>query len=362
MTRPALGGEHEVGRRRVVAHGQHLGDLLARLERHHVGDVLALAVAAGIRQLVGLGAVDPAEVGEEEQPVVRGRGEEVVDHVLAAQRGPAHALAAAPLRAVRVDPGALGVAATGDRDDDVLLGDEVLHRHVTVERHDLRAPVVAELPDDLGELLGDDVALATRLGEDVGEVEDHRLELVVVVDDLLALEGGQAAQLHVEDGLGLHLVDVEQRHQPGARLVDGGRAPDQCDDLVEGVERLEQAAQDVDALLGLAQPVRGAALDDVELVVDPVPDERVDRQGARHAVDQREHVGAEVGLQLGVLEEVVEHDLADAVALEHDDQALAGAARGLVADVGDAREPAVLDVLGDLLGQAVGVDLRRAAR
>ena len=182
-------------------------------------------------------------------------------------------------------------------------------------------------------------------------------ELVVVVDDLLALQGREPAQLHVEDRLGLQLVDLEQPHEPGARRVDGGRAADERDDLVERVERLEQAAQDVDALLGLAQAVGRAALDDVELVVDPVPDERVDRQGARHAVDEGEHVRAEVGLQLGVLEEVVEHDLGDGIPLEHDDEALAGAARGLVADVGDAGEAAVLDVLGDLLGEAVGVDL-----
>ena len=56
---------------------------------------------------------------------------------------------------------------------------------------------------------------------------------------------------------------------PVAGLVDGRRAPDQRDDLVERVERLEQAAQDVDALLGLAQPVGGAALDDVDLVRRP---------------------------------------------------------------------------------------------
>ena len=99
--------------------------------------------------------------------MVRGRREEVLDDVLAAQRGAAHALAAAPLPAVGVDPGALGVAAAGDGDDDVLLGDEVLHRHVAVERHDLGAPLVAVLVDDLGELLGDDVALPLRLGEDV---------------------------------------------------------------------------------------------------------------------------------------------------------------------------------------------------
>ena len=39
--------------------------------------------------------------------------------------------------------------------------------------------------------------------------------------------------------------------------------------------------------------------------------------------DQGQHVGAEVGLQLGVLEEVVEDDAGDRVPLEHDDQPLA---------------------------------------
>ena len=97
--------------------------------------------------------------------------------------------------------------------------------------------------------------------------------------------------------------------------------------------------------------------DDLDLVVDPVPDEAVERQGARHLVDEGEHVGAERRLQLGVLVEVVEHDLGDGVALEHDDEALAGAARGLVADVGDAGDLAVLDEVGDLERQHVRVDL-----
>ena len=97
--------------------------------------------------------------------------------------------------------------------------------------------------------------------------------------------------------------------------------------------------------------------DDLDLVLHPVADERVEGQRAGHAVDQGQHVGAEVGLQLGVLVEVVEHDLGHGVALEHDDQALAGAARGLVADVRDAGEATLLDQLGDLLREGVGVDL-----
>ena len=81
-----------------------------------------------------------------------------------------------------------------------------------------------------------------------------------------------------------------------------------------------------------AQPERRAPADHVDLVSDPAADELVDREGAGYAVDQRQHVGREVGLQLGVLEQVVEHHPRDRVALEHDDQPLAGATRGVVSD------------------------------
>ncbi len=182
------------------------------------------------------------------------------------------------------------------------------------------------------------------------------LDLGELVDDLLALEGGQPAQLHVEDRVRLELVDLEQLDQALAGVVDLGRAPDQRDHLVEHVERLDQAAQDVGALLGLAEPELGAPPDDVDLVGDPVADELVDRQRARHAVDQRQHVRAEVGLQLGVLEQVVEYDAGDRVAAQHDDQPLAGAVRGVVADVGDALHLAGVGELGDLQRQVVRVD------
>ena len=87
----------------------------------------------------------------------------------------------------------------------------------------------------------------SSLAEDVLEVGDDPLELGQPVDDLLPLEGREPAQLHVEDRAGLDLVDLEQRHQALAGLVDVGAAPDQRDDLVEHVERLDQAAEDVGA-------------------------------------------------------------------------------------------------------------------
>src|SRR5207302_229307 len=78
--------------------------------------------------------------------------------------------------------------------------------------------------------------------------------------------------------------------------------------------------EDVRALLRLAQPESRAADDDLDLVGDVVPHHLTDVESARYAVDERQHVDAEGVLQLRVLVEIVEHDLADRVALEHDDE------------------------------------------
>ncbi len=356
---PAAGREHEVVRDVVVAHVEDLRDLLPGLEGQEVGDVLALRVTAALGQLVGLGAVDTAEIREEEQPVVRGRDEEVVDDVVLAQLGATHSLAATLLRTVVVAARPLGVAAAGDGDDHLLLGDEVFHRDLAGVREDRRATLVAVLRDELVHLVGDDLTLARLLREDVLVLQDLLLELVVLVDDLLALQGGEAAQLHVEDRGRLDLVDVEHLDEALTRTVGVGGAADERDDVVETVERLEVPAEDVDLRLGLAQQEGRATHDDLELVGDPVADERVDAQRAGHAVDEREHVRTEVVLQLRVLVQVVEHDLRDGVALEHDHQALARAARRLVADVRDPLDAPVLDQLGDLQREGVGVDLVR---
>ena len=88
----ALSGQDQVVGVLVGADREDLCDVLVGLECQQVGDVLALGVAAAFGDLVGLGAVDAAEVSEEQQPVVRGRDEEVFDHVVAAQLGAAHAL------------------------------------------------------------------------------------------------------------------------------------------------------------------------------------------------------------------------------------------------------------------------------
>src|SRR5690606_23153709 len=102
------------------------------------------------------------------------------------------------------------------------------------------AAIVAELLDDLGEFLADDLALTGLAGEDLLVLGDATLELGQLVEDLLTLERGEPTQLHVQDRGGLELVDLEQLHQTLSCLLDGRAASDQRDDLVELVERLGQ--------------------------------------------------------------------------------------------------------------------------
>ena len=181
----------------------------------------------------------------------------------------------------------------------------------------------------------------------------------MLVEDLLAFECGEAAQLHGEDCVGLHIVHAQQIHEPGAGNLHGLRGADEVDHLVDHVEGLEIALQNVIAFLGLSLEVCGAAGDHVELVGDPVANECVEAQRARHAVDEREHVRTEGLLELGVLVQVVEHHLRHGVALEYEHEALAGAARGLVAHVGDAGDLAVAHGLANRGDEAVRVHLVR---
>ena len=321
--------------------------------------MLALGVARTLGQLVGFDAVHAPLVGEEQQPVVRGGQEEVIHHVVLAQLGALDALAAAVLGAVFVGLGAFDETGVGHGDHHVLFGDQVFDVHLAGERQDSGAAFIAVLGHDLVEFVADDLALAFRFGEDVDIVGNLALQFLMLGHDLVAVHAGQRAQLHGQDGVRLHLVDVQQLHKAGTGGIGVLGGADEGDDLVQHVQGLEIPLQDVVALLGLALQVRGAAGDHVELVVHPVADEGVQAQCARHAVDQGQHVGAEGLLQLGVLVQVVQHHLRHGVALQDQHEALAGAAGGLVAHVGNALDLAVAHGLADGDDETIRIDLVR---
>ena len=113
------------------------------------------------------------------------------------------------------------------------------------------------------------------------------------------------------------------------------------------------------ALLGLVQAVLGTANDDLDLVLHVVAQHLIQAEGARHAVNNGEHVGTEGGLQLGVLVEVIEHHTRHSVALKGDHDAHAHAVGRLILNLGNARNLAAGHGLRDIGDEVIRVDLER---
>ena len=154
----------------VVFKLHYLGNSFTRLESQQVGYVLALGIATALRQLIGLGAVNAAQVSEEQQPVVGGGDEEVLYYVIFTQGRALNALTATVLGAVVVGAGTLGVTTTGDSNYHFLFGDEVFHTHFALVRHDSSTALVTEFLSDFCQLSGDNAALTLRAGQDVTQV------------------------------------------------------------------------------------------------------------------------------------------------------------------------------------------------
>ena len=173
----------------------------------------------------------------------------------------------------------------------------------------------------------------------------------MLVLDALALETRECSEAEVEDRLGLNLREAEALDQRRPRRIGVVRRADHRDHLVEVVERDEVPLEDVRPLERLAQLVLRAAHDDLALIVEVVPHELEERQRPRDALDERDRVVAEGRLQRGVLEQLVENDLRDRLALEIDLDAHPRSV-GVVLHVRDLREDLVVHEVGDLLDDA----------
>ena len=102
-------------------------------------------------------------------------------------------------------------------------------------------------------------------------------------------------------------------------LFVGLAAANNLDNFVDVVQGNEQAFKNMSALFGLAQFVLGTTRDDVLLVEDVVMQHFLQGKRTGHAIDQGQHDNAPTDLQLGMLIELIEHDLGNCVLFEFDD-------------------------------------------
>ena len=300
--------------------------------------------------------MNPAGVGEEQQQIVSGGHKEALDVVLLLEALGGDAPAAPLLGAVGGGGQALDISLVGQGIAAVLLLDEILHVDFVLHVLDLRQAAVAVLVPQGRQLVLEDGFDQLRIRQNPVVVGNFLLQLLVLRQELVPFQTLQALELHVQNGLGLHVRQAEAAHEVFLGIVIAGA--DDFDDLVDVVLGDEQALQQVGALLGLAQVVAGPADDDllleVQILVENFPQGQ--NPGLGLVLHQGQHVDGEGGLQGGLGKQTVQHHLGIGLPLQFDDDAHTGAV-GLVADVGDALQALVVDLVGHVLDEHPLVDL-----
>ena len=202
-------------------------------------------------------------VREEQDVVVRARGEQVLDEVLVVGLGPDDALAAPLLGAVVGDARSLDESKVRHRDDAALVRDHVLHAEFAGGRDDLGPARRGVLGLYLEELALDEREKLGLRFQDAAQLLYQLHEPQVLLLDLAALKAGQLVQAQLEDGVRLLRRERVFRHQPDLRLVAIGRAADDLHEVVQVIERDDIALEDVGAFLSLLQLELRAAGDDL---------------------------------------------------------------------------------------------------
>ena len=175
-----------------------------------------------------------------------------------------------------------------------------------------------------------------------------RLQRLVLAPDRLLFQPSQRTQAHVEDRVGLHVVDPERGHERGLGLV---LLAHDSDHLVEVEVGDEVAAEHVEPVSDRRQAMGSAPQQNLA----PVIEKRLEHLLQRHHAGQTRriqhvHVEPDAGLQLGLAEQHLHQELGfdrAALGLQHDAHVLGR----FVAHVGEQGELAGLEQLGDALNQ-----------
>ena len=240
----------------------------------------------------------------------------------------------------------LDISEMGYGDHHVLVGIEIFRIELVGAHGDLAAAGVAVLGLHLLALVLNYLELEGVAAEDLDAAGDELLEFVIFGLELLALESGELAETHLDDGLSLGLGEAELGDEPLAGLVHALGGADVGDYLVDDIDSLEQTFQDVGTLLGLVEIELRAAHHYLVTEIDEVRDDFLEGKGAGTALDQGDVVDGETRLQRSVLEEGVEHHVGVGALLDTEDDAdtLAGS---LIIHIGDALYLLVFHHRGD---------------
>ena len=209
-------------------------------------------MAAPARQLRGVERVETA-IAAEDQHLGGGLGRESEFQRVVGLEGDAREIG--DMAAQRADPALL----RNDHGDRLAHDHRLFDRGFIVRRRNTEGRAALADVGLRAEFLPDLLDLARNRFPLLGRRSDQCLELRALFAQRLFLgadfhlfELAQIAQPHVEDGVGLHIGELEGLHQDGLRLV---LFADDLDHLVEVEIGDEKAAQHFEAMLDFRQPM-----------------------------------------------------------------------------------------------------------
>src|SRR5881394_524346 len=128
----------------------------------------------------------------------------MLDEILVLGHRAETAFAAAALARIGRYRRALDVAALGDGDGHVFIGDQVLNRVLSSYLGNFSPAVVAKLLFYFFDFLDDYRAQRLLVAQNLFQLRNQLDDRFIFIDDLLAFERRQPAQLQIENGLGLN--------------------------------------------------------------------------------------------------------------------------------------------------------------
>ena len=195
----------------------------------------------------------------------------------------------------------------GDRDDHIVISVEVFGVEFLSRVDDLAAALVTILLLDLKELFADELCTQFLVSEEGLQALDLLHQGSVLFLQLLTLQTGEGTQTHIHDGTRLDEREGEALHKLLDSFLRLAGRTDDADDFVDIVDCDDQALEDVDTLLSLAQLKLRTAVDDIVTVLDEELDEITKVQQLRTALHERNIIDAEGALQCAHLVELIQH-------------------------------------------------------
>ncbi len=290
-----------------------------------------------------------------------GRGEDFTDIISVLHLQSAYAAAAFLLCAQIRRINALNVILLGQGNGHGLVGNKVGHIHIAQGCRNFRTAFVPEIILFVSEFRFDYPHDFLPAGQQIAEVGDGFLHILVIRFNLISFQTGQTAETHIKNGDCLFFRQTEFGNQRRLRHLIGPRFTDGADDFVNMIKGNEQTFQNMGFGFCLFQFIAASSRDNFFLMFQIVVKNLLQVENTWMPVDERQHDGTEIDLHLGMLVQVVQHDLRIHIRTQLDNDAHAASIR-FITECRDAVNDFLAGQVGNHFHQARLIHLVRQFR